>query len=106
MKLAMCHIFSGQNPENYRCVTKSIRLDGQVTSVRLERLYWSILDELAASEDVSTPAFISKLHREVLAIRGAPNNFSSILRCACLISKDIALSTRLEEEEIPQKKAG
>lgn len=102
----MCSIFSGQNPENYRYITKSIRLEGQVTSVRLERLYWSVLDEMAEKEGVSTPAFISTLYRETLRINGAPQNFSSLLRSACLIYKDNKLSTRIEDEESLHKKAG
>jgi len=102
----MCSIFSGQNPENYRYITKSVRLEGQVTSVRLERLYWSILDEMATQEDVTTPAFISTLYRETFKISGAPKNFSSLLRSACLIYKDNALATRIAEEESLHKKAG
>ena len=48
----MCQIFAGQDPENYSYVSRSIRLDGQVTSIRLEGLYWSILDEVAESHKV------------------------------------------------------
>jgi len=33
---------------------------------------------------VSTPAFISKLHDEVLLLHGEAN-FSSVLRCTCLV---------------------
>ena len=34
---------------------------------------------------MSTPAFISKLHDEVLEEHGEAQNFSSLLRCSCLI---------------------
>ena len=94
----MCQIFAGQDPENDSYVSRSIRLDGQVTSIRLEGLYWSVLDDVADSQGFSTPEFISKLHREVMELQGAPQNFTSLLRSACLIHMDNRLSTRMESE--------
>lgn len=80
----MCHVFAGQDPERYSGETRRLRLNGQSTSIRLENSFWEILDEIAASEGVTTPTFISKLHAEVLELRGEPSNFTSLLRCACL----------------------
>ena len=80
----MCQVFAGQDPERYACQTRRLRLNGQSTSIRLENAFWAILDEIAASEGVSTPSFISSLHSEVLELRGEPSNFTSLLRCACL----------------------
>ena len=94
----MCKIFAGQDPENYSYVSRSIRLDGQVTSIRLEGLYWSVLDDVAQAQGFTTPEFISKLHREVMELRGAPKNFTSLLRSACLINADNHLATRLEDQ--------
>lgn len=34
---------------------------------------------------MSTASFISTLHAEVLEEQGEPANFTSLLRCACLI---------------------
>lgn len=81
----MCQIFAGQNPARYESVTRRLRLNGQSTSIRLERAFWGILDRIAAREGISTPAFISKLHNEVLISRGEVQNFASLLRCACTI---------------------
>ncbi|MEM8751597.1 MAG: ribbon-helix-helix domain-containing protein [Pseudomonadota bacterium] len=81
----MCQIFAGQDPDRYASQTRSMRLNGQCTSIRLENSFWRILDEIAAREGVTTPAFVSKLHAEVLELRGEPENFSSLLRCSCLI---------------------
>lgn len=81
----MCQIFAGQNPANYQPSTRSLRLNGQSTSIRLENAFWEIIDAIAAGEGVSTPAFISKLHSEVLELHGEAPNFTSLLRCACLI---------------------
>lgn len=80
----MCQIFAGQDPSVYTCETRSLRLNGQSTSIRLEAAFWGILDNIAAAEGLTTPAFISKLHSEVLELHGEARNFTSLLRCACL----------------------
>ncbi|MBK0400998.1 ribbon-helix-helix domain-containing protein [Limibaculum sp. M0105] len=81
----MCQIFAGQDPANYECETRSIRLNGLSTSIRLERAFWRVLEEIAAGEGVSAPQFISRLHSEVLDLHGDVRNFTSLLRCACLV---------------------
>ncbi len=81
----MCRIFAEQNPARYLPTTRRLRLNGQSTSLRLEAAFWEILDDIAAEEGLSTPAFISKLHDEMLLLRGEAENFSSLLRCACLV---------------------
>lgn len=84
----MCRIFAGQDPARYTLETRRMRLNGQSTSIRLERSFWEILDEIAAGEGLSTPAFVSKLHAEVLELHGEPKNFTSLLRCACLVHRE------------------
>ena len=81
----MCKVFAGQDPQRYEQVTRRLRLNGQSTSIRLERTFWGILDDLAAAERMTTPGFMSLLHAEVLEQQGEPVNFSSLLRCYCLI---------------------
>jgi len=81
----MCQIFAGQNPNRYESDTRRLRLNGQSTSIRLERAFWRILDQMAANEGSTTPAFLSKLHSEVLQQHGEARNFTSLLRCACTI---------------------
>ena len=81
----MCQIFAGQNPATYETETHSLRLNGQSTSIRLEHSFWAVLNEIAAAEGLSTPQFISKLHSEVLQLHGEARNFTSLLRCACLV---------------------
>lgn len=81
----MCNVFSGQDPQRYEQITRRLRLNGQSTSIRLERTFWGILDDLAAAEGMTTPGFMSRLHTEVLQQHGEPVNFSSLLRCCCLI---------------------
>ena len=81
----MCQVFAGQDPKRYESQTRRMRLNGQSTSIRLEKSFWKIVDSIAEKEELSTPAFISKLHSEVLELNGEAPNFTSLLRCACLI---------------------
>lgn len=80
----MCQIFAGQAPERYAGETRSVRLGGHVTSVRLENAYWDILEEVAQAQGMTLGKFLTTLHDEVLDLRGEVNNFASLLRCACL----------------------
>ncbi len=81
----MCRVFADQDPSEYTPETRRLRLNGQSTSLRLEAAFWHILDAMAVDQRMSTPAFISKLHDEVLESQGEAPNFSSLLRCACLL---------------------
>lgn len=80
----MCQVFAGQAPERYASKTRRLRLNGQSTSIRLENAFWRVIDQIAENDGVTTPVFISTLHSEVLEMRGEPENFTSLLRCACL----------------------
>lgn len=80
----MCRMFSGQDPANYASQTRSVRLGGHSTSIRLEAAFWQILEEIAAGERMSLPKFLTTLHDEVLTQEGYSGNFASLLRCACL----------------------
>ena len=70
----MCHLFAGQSPDSYAFETRSIRLNGQSTSIRLERVFWDILEDIAAAERMTVPRFISTLHQEILLLRGEVPN--------------------------------
>ena len=86
----MCHLFAGQSPDSYAFETRSIRLNGQSTSIRLERVFWEILEDIAAAEGMSVPRFISTLHQEILLLRGEVPNFTSHLRCICVSARTSA----------------
>jgi predicted DNA-binding ribbon-helix-helix protein len=81
----MCRLFAHQSPSNYEFETRSLRIGGHSTSVRLETLFWTILDEIAAAEGMSLGKFLTKLSDEVLEAHGSAHNFASLLRCCCLI---------------------
>jgi predicted DNA-binding ribbon-helix-helix protein len=84
-EFAMCRVFAGQNPQGYRQINRSIRIAGHSTSIQLESTFWALLDEIAASEGLSTPKFISKLYDEAIEINGEIPNFASMLRTTCAL---------------------
>jgi len=112
----MCEIFVKADPALYECRARSIRLHGAVTSIRLEKLFWNVLEEVAKRDGMSTSRLITKLYDELVAYRGEVDNFTSFLRVCCLrylslmvdgtISRDTSLplaGTRLPERLIHRK---
>ena len=81
----MCEIFSNQPPENYQIIARSIRIDGHATSIKLEAKFWQVLEQMAKEQGVSVPRFISTIYTEALTYNDEINNFTSLLRCSCLI---------------------
>lgn len=79
----MCNVYASTDPADYECTARSIRLHGMVTSLKLERRFWSILERMAAAEGMSVPQFVTVLHDEVLERRGEVPNFTSFLRVTC-----------------------
>lgn len=93
----MCRIFAGQNPDGFRCVTRSVRLSGHATSIRLEAAFWDMLDRIARDQGLTTPKFLTMLHEEALQLRGEVQNFTSMLRTTCLL---YASGSRPERREL------
>lgn len=81
----MCQVFAGQNPAGYEYVSRSVRLSGHATSIRLEAAFWAVLDEIAEIQGLTTPRFLSLLYREVEELQGGVPNFTSMLRTTCLL---------------------
>ena len=94
----MCEVFAGQPRESYEPITRNLRLNGQSTSIRLERSFWDIIYSMAHAEGVSTPLFLSTLQSEVIEIHGEAKNFTSLLRCACI--KKIQISMNELDQDI------
>ena len=81
----MCSLYAHQPAADYEGQTRSLRIGGHCTSIRLEAAFWAVLEEMAEGEGTSLGRFLTTLHDEVLAHRGEVRNFSSLLRCACLV---------------------
>jgi predicted DNA-binding ribbon-helix-helix protein len=81
----MCQIYASAAPERYDSEAHSLRIQGCVTSIRLEKEFWNILDEMAAQSSSTTPELINVLYDEVHQNFGEVRNFTSFLRTACTI---------------------
>ena len=81
----MCNLFAHQPQRDYECQTRSLRIGGHCTSIRLEISFWDTLEEIAAKQNMTLAKFVTTLHDEVLDHHGEVRNFSSLLRCSCLI---------------------
>jgi predicted DNA-binding ribbon-helix-helix protein len=80
----MCKIFISADPSSYESRTRSVRLHGVVTSLRLENLHWVVLEEIAGRDGMTVAQLIERLYDELVADRGAVGNFSSFLRVCAL----------------------
>ncbi|MBR8406135.1 ribbon-helix-helix domain-containing protein [Burkholderia cenocepacia] len=81
----MCQIYVNADPILYESRTRALRIHGVVTTVRLENLFWDVLQEIANRESMTTTQFAVKLYDELLSLRGEePLNFASFLRVCCL----------------------
>ena len=97
----MCRIFAGQDPGRYAFETRSVRLSGFPTSVRLESRFWEIIEEIAFGQNLTVGKFLSQLYDEAMEINGDVQNFASLLRCTCLIYLEKDLHCRM----VPQVSA-
>ncbi len=88
----MCQLFVGANPDLWTSQTRSIRMDGMVTSVRLESMFWTILEEIAAKDDLSVPQLLHQLYNESIDEGHDLGNFTSFLRVCCLRFIDLQLN--------------
>ena len=79
----MCQVFISADPTLYASRARSVRLHGVATSIKLENLFWDVLAEIARRDGMSVPQLCAKLYDELMAERGAVDNFASFLRVCC-----------------------
>ena len=80
----MCEFFVKADPIQYEQRSRTVRIHGVLTSIRLENMVWDLLAEMAAEEGRTTNALIVLFHDEILAHRGEVPNFASFLRVTCM----------------------
>lgn len=80
----MCEIYVKADPILYEPRTRSVRIHGVVTTIRLESLFWDVLAEIAARDGMTTNQLIAKLYDELVEHRGEAPNLASFLRVSCL----------------------
>lgn len=80
----MCEFFVKADPILYESRSRTVRIHGVSTSIRVENFVWDTLASLAAEEGLTTNALIVQFHDEILRFRGDVLNFSSFLRVTCM----------------------
>lgn len=65
-------------------VSRSVRLNGFSTCLRLEAVYWRILERIAEVNRCSVSAVLSYVDREVHLRQGGVRNFSGLIRVICV----------------------
>lgn len=78
-------LFAYCNPDQVREFTplrRSMRIGGHSTTIRLERAYWTVLEEMADEEGIALPALITRIAEHCLTTND--KNLASCLRVVCL----------------------
>ncbi len=79
----MCQLFIGADSQLWQSYTRSLRIDGVVSSVRLEQFFWNCLEEIAFRDDMTVNSLITKLYFESIDEGHDLGNFTSFLRVCC-----------------------
>ena len=79
----MCEIFIRASEQSYAPETRSPAY-GVATSLRLEQLFWQVLEEIAGRDGMRVTQLIERLYDELIEYRGQAANFTSFLRVCCL----------------------
>jgi predicted DNA-binding ribbon-helix-helix protein len=80
----MCDLIESTDPLLYEARQRSFRINGVITSIRLENLVWDVLAEIAHQQGCTTSALISRFHKGLLIRCDGSSNFTSFLRVTCL----------------------
>ncbi len=98
----MCKLFIEADPELWQNSTRSLRIDGMVTSVRLENFFWKVLEAIAARDDMNVPQMITRLYHESIDAEHDLGNFTSFLRVCCGRYLSLQLSGHIpKRQDIP-----
>lgn len=84
----MCRVLTDQSPRRFAKVSRSVRISGHSTSVRLETAFWQVLEGIAKTEGLTTSKLISQLYAEAMELPGGISNLASVLRTVCLLYQE------------------
>ncbi|MFT5699400.1 MAG: putative DNA-binding ribbon-helix-helix protein [Desulforhopalus sp.] len=79
----MCRLFINTDSQLWESKSKSLRIDGMSTSIRIENFFWSILEEIATRDQMTVNQLITKLYHESIDADHDLGNFTSFLRVCC-----------------------
>ncbi|WP_417820379.1 ribbon-helix-helix domain-containing protein [Terasakiella sp.] len=79
----MCELFIGAESDLWVSQSKSLRIDGVATSIRMENFFWQTLNEIAYRDAMTVNQLITKLYHESIDAEHDLGNFTSFLRVCC-----------------------
>lgn len=94
----MCQLFIDADPALWTSHTRSFRMDGMVTSVRLEEMFWRTLETIGHRDDLTVPQLLHRLYNESLDAGHDVGNFTSFLRVCCLRFIDLQVRGLIPQE--------
>ncbi len=98
----MCQIYAKTDAILYESRTRSVRIRGVLTTIRIENLFWDVLLEMAAGEGLTTNQLVAKLHEELVEERDEETNFASFLRVCCLRYLSLLVGRIREPASVPE----
>ena len=60
----MCEMFLRGDPALFEKKSRSIRIEGHVTSACVEGIFWELLERISGEQDMKLSQFISEIYRE------------------------------------------
>lgn len=94
----MCQLFIGADSSLWASRTKSLRIEGVATSIRIENFFWSTLEEIAFRDTMTVNQLITKLYFEALDADHDVGNFTSFLRVCCTRYLSLTADGALERD--------
>ena len=79
----MCRLFIEAQSDLWVSQSKSLRIDGVATSIRMENFFWQTLAEIAFRDDMTVNQLITRLYHEAIDAEHDLGNFTSFLRVCC-----------------------
>jgi len=81
----MCKVYLSSDPIQYEARSRTLRIHGVATTIRLENEFWGVLQNIAKSEGKTTNQIITELYDEAVmnSPDETPRNFASVLRVSC-----------------------
>jgi predicted DNA-binding ribbon-helix-helix protein len=96
----MCQLFIEADQHLWKSRTKSLRIDGVVTSIRLENFFWDTLEEIAFRDEMTVNQLITRPYFESMDADHDLGNFTSFLRVCCSRYLSLAADGSLTRGEI------
>ncbi|WP_428796431.1 ribbon-helix-helix domain-containing protein [Vibrio kasasachensis] len=81
----MCSRFNYMDKNNLLVRSRSIRILGHSTSLRIESKYWDVLESIADKENKTRSELISEIYSEAIESGVDYNSFTSLLRVYCIV---------------------